>query len=71
MPKLLGQGGLFEQYPKERVFFVDVFVKASKISIFIQLLIGTVLPGCMFANCGRARYNGARMCKAMGRACAK
>ena len=25
----------------------------------------------MFANCGRARYNGARMCKAMGRACAK
>ena len=28
-------------------------------------------PGGMFANCGRARYNGARMCKAMGRACAK
>ena len=28
-------------------------------------------PGRMFANCGRARYNGARMCKAMGRACAK
>ena len=30
-----------------------------------------ILPGRMFANCGRARYNGARMCKAMGRACAK
>ena len=28
-------------------------------------------PGRMFANCGRARFNGARMCKAMGRACAK
>ena len=28
-------------------------------------------PGRMFANCGRARYNGARMCKAMGRTCAK
>ena len=28
-------------------------------------------PGRMFANCGRARYNGARMCKAIGRACAK
>ena len=28
-------------------------------------------PGGMFANCGRARHNGARMCKAMGRACAK
>ena len=25
----------------------------------------------MFANCGRARYNGLRMCKAMGRACAR
>ena len=25
----------------------------------------------MFANCGRARYNGARMCKVMACACAK
>ena len=25
----------------------------------------------MFANCGRARYNGLRMCKAKGRACAR
>ena len=28
-------------------------------------------PGCMFANCGRVRYNGARMCRAMRCACAK
>ena len=30
-----------------------------------------VRPDGMFANCGRARYNGLRMCKAMGRACAR
>ena len=28
-------------------------------------------PGCMFANCGRARYNGLHMCKAKGRTCAR
>ena len=28
-------------------------------------------PGSMFANCGRARYNGLHMCKAKGRACAR
>ena len=28
-------------------------------------------PGGMFANCGRARYDGAHMCKAMGCACAR
>ena len=28
-------------------------------------------PGGMFANCGCARYNGLRMCKAMGCACAR
>ena len=41
------------------------------ISCSVDLNYILVHPGRMFANCGRARYNGARMCKAMGRACAK
>ena len=37
----------------------------------LERSIGQKCPGRMFMNCGRAQYNGARMCKAMGRACAK
>ena len=36
-----------------------------------SFMVPLLAPEGMFANCGRARYNGLRMCKAMGRACAR
>ena len=56
---------------KEKGETINLYTITTTINRHDEEGLGRADPGGMFANCGRARYNGARMCKVMACACAK